>query len=316
MTPQMRKPSETARAYGAHRVSPLTIGVSQRQRRCGAKPLRRDHSGSTVKREACNCQREASKDVGVPTSSWTIYGGILGFGLGGFFDGILLHQVLQWHHLLSLVPGVDDLRLQVLWDGLFHALMYVISAVGLWGLWRAHRCGAKIGGAALYGALLMGSGSWHIVDGILSHWVLGIHRIKIDVAQPLLWDLAWFAVFGLTPFVLGWSMTGKGGSSGGRGGQRATLLILTGICIGGGVWSMQPPPGETFTTVVFRPGKTPADVFASLAPTDARLVWADRAMGVVVLDVSPEYRWTFYRHGALLVSGSALPPGCFGWSVA
>lgn len=26
-------------------------------------------------------------------------GGLLGFALGGFFDGILLHQVLQWHHL-------------------------------------------------------------------------------------------------------------------------------------------------------------------------------------------------------------------------
>ncbi|WP_223252480.1 DUF2243 domain-containing protein [Paracoccus mutanolyticus] len=32
-----------------------------------------------------------------------------------FFDGILLHQILQWHHLLSLVPGMADLRLQVLW---------------------------------------------------------------------------------------------------------------------------------------------------------------------------------------------------------
>jgi uncharacterized membrane protein len=26
---------------------------------------------------------------------------MLGFAFGGFFDGILLHQVLQWHHLLS-----------------------------------------------------------------------------------------------------------------------------------------------------------------------------------------------------------------------
>ena len=41
----------------------------------------------------------------------------LGFALGGFFDGILLHQILQWHHLLSLVPGVTELRMQVLWDG-------------------------------------------------------------------------------------------------------------------------------------------------------------------------------------------------------
>lgn len=30
-------------------------------------------------------------------------GGCIGFSLGGFFDGILLHQVLQWHHLLSRV---------------------------------------------------------------------------------------------------------------------------------------------------------------------------------------------------------------------
>jgi uncharacterized membrane protein len=24
-----------------------------------------------------------------------------GLGLGGFFDGIVLHQLLQWHHMLS-----------------------------------------------------------------------------------------------------------------------------------------------------------------------------------------------------------------------
>ena len=42
---------------------------------------------------------------------WAI---VLGFALGGFFDGIVLHQILQWHHLLSLVPAVDSIRLQVL----------------------------------------------------------------------------------------------------------------------------------------------------------------------------------------------------------
>lgn len=26
---------------------------------------------------------------------------LLGLGLGGFFDGIILHQVLQWHHMLT-----------------------------------------------------------------------------------------------------------------------------------------------------------------------------------------------------------------------
>ena len=26
---------------------------------------------------------------------------LLGLGLGGFFDGIVLHQILQWHHMES-----------------------------------------------------------------------------------------------------------------------------------------------------------------------------------------------------------------------
>lgn len=62
---------------------------------------------------------------------------ILGFGLGGLFDGILLHQVLEWHHLLSLVEPVEgslSLRDQILADGLFHVLMYGVIAYGLWRL--------------------------------------------------------------------------------------------------------------------------------------------------------------------------------------
>ena len=63
---------------------------------------------------------------------WSGY--LLGFAFGGFFDGILLHQILQWHHLLSAING-QDIRFQVAADGYFHAFMYVIAAVGLW------RCG-------------------------------------------------------------------------------------------------------------------------------------------------------------------------------
>jgi uncharacterized membrane protein len=34
-----------------------------------------------------------------PARSVTAPGILLGVGLGGFVDGILLHQVLQWHHM-------------------------------------------------------------------------------------------------------------------------------------------------------------------------------------------------------------------------
>src|SRR4028119_1894848 len=60
----------------------------------------------------------------------------LGFALGGFFDGILLHQILQWHHLLSLWTRPDDFAFQSTWDGLFHAAHYAIAAGALYVLWR------------------------------------------------------------------------------------------------------------------------------------------------------------------------------------
>ncbi|MEQ3626201.1 MAG: DUF2243 domain-containing protein [Celeribacter sp.] len=116
---------------------------------------------------------------------WLKYALLLGVALGGFFDGILLHQILQWHHLLSLIPAVTDLRVQVLWDGYFHLLMYVLDMVGLWGLWWAGRRQEEIAGRSLLAALTAGFGIWRMLDGVLSHWLLGIHRINIDSEAPL-----------------------------------------------------------------------------------------------------------------------------------
>ena len=256
----------------------------------------------------------------MPASPWARWGVVLGFSLGGFFDGILLHQILQWHHLLSLVPGMDDLRLQVLWDGVFHLLMYVVALAGLLGLWRAQRRGALALGRPLAGALLVGFGAWHAVDALLSHWLLGIHRIRIDSAQPLAWDLAWLVLFGIAPALLGWRwLRGRaggggagasGGSGGGVPGSAAVMLVLAVGTAGAGAWALLPPPGQDLTTVVFRPDVRPSEVFAALDAVDGRLVWSDAPMGVVVMAVPPEHRWNLYRHGALLVSGSGAA-GCF-----
>ncbi len=35
------------------------------------------------------------------TPSPKLPGLLLGIGLGGFVDGIVLHQILQWHHMLT-----------------------------------------------------------------------------------------------------------------------------------------------------------------------------------------------------------------------
>lgn len=246
---------------------------------------------------------------------WARWGIVLGFALGGFFDGILLHQILQWHHLLSLVPGAGDMRMQVLWDGYFHALMYLIAAVGLWRLWLAHRRAREASGRLLLGALLVGFGVWHVVDGILSHWLLGIHRIKLDSANPLMWDITWFTIFGVLPIIIGWLLWRNTQRRSANRGSPAMLLVGA-LTAGAAAWALQAPADQPFATVVFRSGYAPADIFSAIAATDARLVWADPAMGVVLVAVAPDRRWEFYRLGALLVSGPGLTAGCFNWARA
>src|SRR5919205_2818425 len=75
--------------------------------------------------------------------TFPIAAGILfGLGLGGFFDGIALHQLLQWHHMLSSwypVNSVENLKLNTLWDGILHSTTYVFVVVGLFILWRKAR---------------------------------------------------------------------------------------------------------------------------------------------------------------------------------
>lgn len=238
----------------------------------------------------------------------------LGLALGGFFDGILLHQILQWHHLLSLVPGVTDLRTQILWDGYFHALMYLVGVAGLVALWR-HR--AEIGQDTrrrLWAPLMIGFGLWHALDAVLSHWILGIHRIKVDSPQPLLWDLGWLAAFGILPALAGlFLITGRPGPGRPMGGRFAGLLALT---TGAGLWAMQPPPDLPLTSVVFRQSLPEDAIRARLDQAGATLVWFDRMSGIAVVDLPRGAGWRLYGQGALLVAGAGLPAGCFAWSRA
>ena len=120
-----------------------------------------------------------------PRAALILPSAIIGVGLSGFFDGILLHQVLQWHHLLSLVPGEPfrDVGTQILADGLFHVVMYLITALGLWLLWRRRAAVDEPGSwRSVAGGGLLGFGLWNVADVGLFHWILGIHRIRVNVS--------------------------------------------------------------------------------------------------------------------------------------
>jgi uncharacterized membrane protein len=136
----------------------------------------------------------------------------LGLGLGGFFDGIVLHQILQWHHMLSSAgfppTDVNNLKFNTLWDGLFHACTYVFVAIGLVILWRAaSRPHVKWSAKMLFGTILMGFGIFNVVEGLVDHQILGIHHVNETVPpeQRIYWDLG-FLVWGLVMIVIGWML--------------------------------------------------------------------------------------------------------------
>lgn len=140
-----------------------------------------------------------------------VVGGLLlGSGLGGFVDGILLHQILQWHHLLTdsgrhrAFPTETKASLEVntLGDGMFQAVMWMSVVVGLVVLWRWATSGPDTSTRRVLGLLLTGWGSFNFIEGVLSHHILGIHHVRDDVANPLAWDLG-FLLLSLALILVG-----------------------------------------------------------------------------------------------------------------
>lgn len=252
-----------------------------------------------------------------PARRLLVPGLMLGFALGGFFDGIVLHQILQWHHLLSLVEGAAfrDLRVQILADGVFHAFMYILAVLGLWWLWRARAAwAAPAAGRWLWGGALMGFGAWHVVDAVVVHWTLVLHRIRLDVSNPLAWDVGWMAVFGLAPLALGYAVIRRGGGLDRPGRKLAPAVLALATLLAGPVAALPAADGAP-VMVMFAPGTGPTAAVAAAAAMDARLVWADASGDVWLLDLPrPGEAWRLYGHGAWLVGGSGLPAGCLGWS--
>ena len=242
---------------------------------------------------------------------------LLGFSLGGFFDGILLHQVLQWHHLLSGVENdaLQDLRVQVLADGLFHLLMYVIALVALAVLWTTPRKPVAPAGRVLLGNAMVGFGIWHVVDAVVSHWLLGLHRIRMDSPDPLLWDLAWVLVFGVLVLIGGLVLRRPRGNPRGPRGALTASLTLSLAALLGGYGATLPPDDRSAFLVVMRPGADAMDLLDGLAALQGGILWADPSGSVWAVKLpSAGDGARLYRHGAMLVTASPAALGCAAWT--
>jgi uncharacterized membrane protein len=149
--------------------------------------------------------------------AFPISAGILfGLGLGGFFDGIIFHQVLQWHHMLTSggypADSVHNLQINTLWDGIFHLSTYIFVLLGLIILWkRAHRAHVRWSGKLLAGTILVGFGIFNLVEGIVDHHLLGIHHVNETVprSQWVYWDIG-FLIWGAAMLIGGWLLLKTG----------------------------------------------------------------------------------------------------------
>lgn len=138
---------------------------------------------------------------------------VLGIGLGGFIDGILLHMILQWHNMLSnIIPPhtMEAMRVNMLGDGLFHAFTWTLTVVGLFLLWSVAKSATPLPSTLSFiGLLLTGFGLFNLVEGIIDHHLLALHHVR-EVPDPLAWDLGFLAIGGVLITAVGWTLVRVG----------------------------------------------------------------------------------------------------------
>jgi uncharacterized membrane protein len=137
----------------------------------------------------------------VPVTTASI---VLGIGIGGFIDGIVLHQILQWHEMISnKMPPVTLVAKSVnmFWDGIFHLFTLLVTIVGIVLLWNAlRRNDTDHSGSLLLGGLLIGWAVFNIGEGIIDHHILKLHNVREITTNPAAWN---FGFLGLSVILLG-----------------------------------------------------------------------------------------------------------------
>jgi uncharacterized membrane protein len=151
----------------------------------------------------------ASEMVGQPPSK--VSGLLYGLGLGGFVDGIVLHQILQWHHMVSDVSRypvntIAGLEVNTLADGFFHLATWglvLAASITAISAWRQGRLAPNW--SFHFGLVLTGWGIFNVVEGLIDHQILDVHHVRDDLGGPLSWDMG-FLIFGVLLILSGWSL--------------------------------------------------------------------------------------------------------------
>jgi uncharacterized membrane protein len=140
-----------------------------------------------------------------------LFGGalLLGAGLGAFLDGITLHQVLQWHAMISSVVVPLDLassKVNMFWDGIFHLYSWLATVVAIVIVVReVPKAAPEVRHKAVSGGALAGWGFFNLVEGLIDHQIFGLHHVHPGINE-LAWDIG-FLGFGVVLIVIGFAIS-------------------------------------------------------------------------------------------------------------
>jgi len=147
----------------------------------------------SFKKYRTSCCTELQKNVPnpVPLSVTAI---ILGIGIGGFIDGIFMHQILQWHGMFTNKLTADTVAgksVNMFWDGIFHLLTLITVIIGVISLTRLLRMkNINTSPKLVWGGFFAGWGLFNLVEGLLHHHILKFHNVHEFSQNPDLWNYA------------------------------------------------------------------------------------------------------------------------------
>jgi len=142
-----------------------------------------------------------------------LLGLLFGLGFGGFVDGIVLPEILQWHQMISGAQSSETLtglELNIAADGFFHVVTWLLVMAGSITTlvsWRQGRLAPTW--SFHFGLLVAGWGFFNLVEGPIDHQLLGVHDARHDLGAPLSWDIG-FLVFGVILVGAGWVLYRRG----------------------------------------------------------------------------------------------------------
>ena len=127
-----------------------------------------------------------------------------------------MHQILQWHHMLSHTSEhptttVAGLEVNTLADGFFHLAMWLLllaASITTIAAWRRGRLAPNW--SFHFGLVLMGWGIFNVVEGLIDHHILQVHHVRDDLGGPLSWDIG-FLILSALLIAAGWLLLQRGG---------------------------------------------------------------------------------------------------------